>query len=54
MGGTQERLAADDDDLVVSCDLRRGAEEVFQLLAGHGCREVLSRTSRQICQRSLG
>src|SRR6266545_1646612 len=51
---SEDRLAADDDDLIVIGDIRGGADEVLELLAGHGRWEKRSRVSRQILQRSWG
>ncbi|HBL31257.1 MAG TPA: hypothetical protein DD490_30895 [Acidobacteria bacterium] len=48
----QDRLASDDHDRIVICDDRGGADQVLELLAGHGVGANRSRVSRQIFQRS--
>lgn len=50
----QDGLTADDDDRVVLGDHRGGADQVLELLPGHGVWAKRSRVSRQICQRSRG
>ena len=49
---SKDRLASDHDDLIVIGNVRGGADEVLELLAGHGRGEKRSRVSRQIFQRS--